>query len=119
MSTRSSYNPTRNNKSWTLEEDELLVALAKNGASSADIAKQLGRTRSSVWNRKGKLGIEGRLTHSPKGSEVPFSVGTRNTTKTEAPKAVEVPSVMNVQNLEEAVRLHKEYGVKITLITIG
>lgn len=125
MSKTITSAPVRNHMQWTTEEDELLTAMAKMGASTGEIATQLGRTRSSVWARKSKLGIKGRLSHTERGSEVPFTVSTKSSKKattTENPElteTVEIPSIMNANGLEEAVRLHKEYGVKITVIQLG
>ena len=37
-----------NQRLWTKEEEQILAELYKKGVLVADIAKQLGRTRSSV-----------------------------------------------------------------------
>jgi len=44
-------NPTHHGSAWTTSDDKKLVALHARGASGADIARALGRTRSSIYQR--------------------------------------------------------------------
>lgn len=81
-----------NNKMWTKDDLNILQSLAAKGASTAEIAKILGRTKASIWCRKSSMGIEGRLTSS-KGSGIvaPTTVSTKvrgekKKIKIEAPK---------------------------------
>jgi len=67
-----------NNKVWTSKDDKTLIRMAKDGASSAEIAKELGRTKAAIWGRKYGLGVTGRLTSSKgQGIMVPVSVSTK------------------------------------------
>ena len=71
-----------NNKVWTSKDDKTLIRMAKEGASSAEIAKELGRTKAAIWGRKYGLGINGRLTSSKgQGISVPVSVSTKSRNK--------------------------------------
>jgi hypothetical protein len=67
-----------NNKVWTSKDDKTLIRMAKDGASTAEIAKELGRTKAAIWGRKYGLGVTGRLTSSKgQGIMVPVSISTK------------------------------------------
>jgi hypothetical protein len=67
-----------NNKVWTSKDDKTLIGMAKDGASTAEIAKELGRTKAAIWGRKYGLGVTGRLTSSKgQGIMVPVSISTK------------------------------------------
>lgn len=42
---------------WTAEADEAVKILAENGWTDTAIGSALGRTRSSVMNRRGIMGV--------------------------------------------------------------
>lgn len=46
---------------WTSREDEMLICMIKNGASSAMIAQKLGRTAEGVYQRRRRLRKSGVL----------------------------------------------------------
>ena len=47
-----------------------------NGKNSAQIARTLGRTRVSIFARKAKLGIDGKMAPA-RGSQMPYTHGTK------------------------------------------
>jgi hypothetical protein len=71
-----SYRPTSNFKRWTSEEDTILREMIANGKNSAQIARTLGRTRVSIFARKAKLGINGKMAPA-RGSQMPYTHGTK------------------------------------------
>lgn len=108
---------------WTPEQDSQLEAMAVNGASTAKIAKELGRTRASIWARKSKLGIDTRLTHST-GTNYPVTVNKkkRKATKKTAVAVPATPPAVAVSgslNLDNVARVAKKHGVKVTVIQFG
>jgi len=57
----------RNGERWSEEEDELLVEMACNGSSELELAKQFGRTSSSVHSRLSHLVGIRRLEQTANG----------------------------------------------------
>ena len=43
--------PSHHGSAWTKSDDRKLLALHARGATGADIARALGRTRSSIYQR--------------------------------------------------------------------
>jgi len=78
------------NLKWSESDDQLLKDMIAKGANGTTIANALGRTRSSVFNRKYILGIEGKIKRSPKGSAGMLTY-SENTKRTE-PQVSEVNS---------------------------
>jgi hypothetical protein len=56
------------NLRWSESDDQLLKDMIAKGADGTTIANALGRTRSSIFNRKYVLGIDGKMKRSPKGT---------------------------------------------------
>jgi hypothetical protein len=73
------------------------------GANATSISQTLGRTRASVYNRKLQIGIEGKITRTPKGMSSPLTFGTKSARKKveEAPK-VEIVVETKVEKVEKA-----------------
>ena len=65
------------NLRWSEADDQLLKELIERGADGNSIARTLGRTRASIFNRKHQLGIEGKIKRTPKGKADPISFGTK------------------------------------------
>lgn len=65
------------NMRWSEADDLLLKELIERGADGNSIARTLGRTRASIFNRKHQLGIEGKIKRTPKGKADPISFGTK------------------------------------------
>lgn len=76
------------NLRWSENDDKMLRDMIARGTDGTTIAKALGRTRSSVFNRKLVLGIEGKITRTPKGTAGPLTYGTRVL----KPKSTEAPA---------------------------
>lgn len=53
-------------KRWTASEDKVLRLALKEGLSAGEVARNLGRSASSVSARKVSLGIKGRFSRSTK-----------------------------------------------------
>jgi len=68
----------RHNARWTQDEVDTLVQMIIDGATTAEVARRLGRTKASVWTRKNtlKLGPDVRLANS-RGANMPVSIGTK------------------------------------------
>jgi DNA-binding CsgD family transcriptional regulator len=63
---------------WTAREDEMLICMVKNGASSAMIAQKLGRTAEGVYQRRRRLRKSGVLPAAfHYGKNEPARVGAR------------------------------------------
>lgn len=121
--------PKKANSRWTKEDDQRLIELARQGSTTGKIAKELGRTRSSIWARKHNLGIgDVRLQHS-RGTDVPVSVGVRKRKSIAevAEVAIEKPKVKRNRRsqdskeqltLENVALIAKKHGLTVTFITI-
>ena len=119
--------PKKANSRWTKEDDQRLIELARQGSTTGKIAKELGRTRSSIWARKHNLGIDVRLQHS-RGTDVPVSVGVRKRKSIAevAEVAIEKPKVKRRRSqdskeqltLENVALIAKKHGLTVTFITI-
>jgi hypothetical protein len=120
--------PKKANSRWTKEDDQRLIELARKGSTTGKIAKELGRTRSSIWARKHNLGIgDVRLQHS-RGTDVPVSVGVRKRKSIAevAEVAIEKPKVKRRRSqdskeqltLENVALIAKKHGLTVTFITI-
>jgi hypothetical protein len=70
------------NTRWSKADDQMLRELIQRGADGNSIARALGRTRRSVFNRKYVLGIDGRIKITPRGKADPPSFGTRTVNQT-------------------------------------
>lgn len=107
---------------WTNTDDLQLLEMLEAGASSGEAAKTLGRTRASVWNRKNKLGLEGRFRRSTGKNIPPVSVlkKQRKTTSQIVEPIVETEQVPNIdQTLLRAAQLAKSLGVSVSVITFN
>jgi hypothetical protein len=72
---------------WSEADDKLLRELIERGADGTTISKTLGRTRSSIFNRKFVLGIEQAMKKTKKGqtNDLTFGTKTRSTEPQPAP----------------------------------
>ena len=108
-----------NHSRWNDEQDQILTEMAKNGMSTVQIAKQLGRTRASIWARKSKLGIDGRLATS-KDKTYPMTLSTKKrNAKTQTVEAKPMVTTTKTIDLDAAAAVAKKYGVKVTVIQFG
>jgi hypothetical protein len=62
---------------WSEADDKLLKELIERGADGTAISKTLGRTRSSIFNRKFVLGIEQAMKKTKKGQTNDLTYGTK------------------------------------------
>lgn len=72
MSEKSHFNAKRQHERWTPSQDAKLKKLIKEGKNSAEIATELGRTRSAIMGRKYNLGIKDSLKPAV-GSDMPYT----------------------------------------------
>lgn len=95
--------PLLMNLRWSEADDKLLREMITKGANATSISQTLGRTRASVYNRKLQIGIEGKITRTPKGMSSPLTFGTKSARKKveEAPK-VEIVVETKVEKVEKA-----------------
>ena len=72
---------------WSEADDKLLRELIERGANGTAISQTLGRTRSSIFNRKFVLGIEQAMNKTKKGqtNDLTFGTKTRSTEPQPAP----------------------------------
>jgi hypothetical protein len=124
----------KSNSRWTKEDDQRLTELANAGSTTGKIATELGRTRSSIWARKCKLGLADVRLRPSRNSEVPVSIGTR-TRKAVQPEVSEAKIETKIDrrkkefrsnkqsnqsqsifdNLENAARIAKKHGLNVTV----
>lgn len=112
-----------NHSRWSDENDQILTEMANNGMTTVEIARQLGRTKASVWARKSKLGIDVRLATS-KDRTYPQSLRSnkRKTASEVVTKTVtNVPTVTTTSSidLDAAAAVAQKYGVKVTVVQFG
>lgn len=62
---------------WSEADDKLLKELIERGANGTAISQTLGRTRSSIFNRKFVLGIEQPMKKTKKGQTNDLTYGTK------------------------------------------
>jgi len=77
MAEKMKKKPDFLNMRWSPADDQMLKDLIARGADGNSIARALGRTRASIFNRKHQLGIEGKIKRTPKGKADPISFGTK------------------------------------------
>ena len=118
MANQMANKPEKSNSRWTENDDQRLIELTQKGSSTAKVATELGRTRSSIWARKCKLNLgDLRLQHS-RGTNVPVSFSKRNPKKNSDPKETrEKKNTFSEINLENAARIAKKHGLNLTVIT--
>jgi hypothetical protein len=81
---------------WSEADDRQLTEMVKQGKNGTQISKALGRTRSSVYNRKFVLGLDETMKKTPKGMTNALTFGTKVRTK----KEEEVVPEINLAELE-------------------
>lgn len=127
----ANQKPEKTNARWSKADDKRLIELAKQGSTTAAIAIELGRTRSSIWARKYQLDLGNVRLQPSRGTNVPASYSTR--TRKEKPAAVEAAAIpvevvktrksnktsyiSNEINLENAAKIAKKHGLNLTVIT--
>ena len=77
MAEKMKKKPDFLNMRWSEADDQMLKDLIARGADGNSIARALGRTRASIFNRKHQLGIEGKIKRTPKGKADPISFGAK------------------------------------------
>lgn len=69
---------------WSEADDRQLTEMVKKGKNGTQISKELGRTRSAIYNRKFVLGLDETMKKTPKGQTNALTFGTKvRTQKTE------------------------------------
>lgn len=120
MANQMANKPEKSNSRWTENDDLRLIELTQKGSTTAKVATELGRTRSSIWARKWKLNLgDVRLQHS-RGTNVPVSVSKRTSKnlKNSVPKETrEKKNTFSEINLDTAARIAKKHGLNLTVIT--
>ena len=71
---------------WSEADDKLLRELIQRGADGTTISKTLGRTRSSIFNRKFVLGIDQAMKKTKKGQTNDLTYGSKVRTAKEHPE---------------------------------
>lgn len=68
-----------NNRAWSKKDVKTLKEMISKNFTSSEIARELGRTRASIWARKYMLGLNETRLPSSKGQKglAPVSVGSR------------------------------------------
>jgi len=102
--TAKTEKPLLMNLRWSEADDKLLREMIEKGANATSISQTLGRTRASVYNRKLQLGIEKKITRTPKGMSSPLTFGSKA-----ARKKIEelAEAVVVVENKPEVVKKAK------------
>lgn len=109
--TDKKHKPAFTNMRWSEADDKLLRELIERGADGTSISNTLGRTRSSVFNRKFVLGIEQAMKKTRKGNTNPLTYNTRVLTKN---KQAPQPSLFDIPEpiMETPVKAKKETKIK-------
>lgn len=117
-----------NNSRWTEEEDLKLVDMIVSGATTAEIALALGRSRAAIWARKSNHKFNEVRLKGSRGTDVPVSLGTRRKPQrdpnqesldfetAEPAKEVEVMENSDTSAIEKIMNLAKESGLKVTIM---
>jgi hypothetical protein len=116
------------NSQWSKTDDQRLIQLAREGSTTGKIASELGRTRSSIWARKYKLGLKDVRLRQSRGTSVPTSVGTRTRKNQSIAEVSEVRVLQEPKRqprkidssevtLENAALIAKKHGLTVTFIT--
>ena len=100
---------------WSEADDKLLPELIERGADGTSISKTLGRTRSSVFNRKFVLGIDQAMKKTKKGQTNDLTYGTKVRTTKEEPTPAPVVDVAPV--VETPAKVKKQPKVKVEVTT--
>ena len=121
MAEKMKKKPDFLNMRWSPADDQMLKDLIERGADGNSIARALGRTRASIFNRKHQLGIEGKIKRTPKGKADPISFGTKTrgeTTSTqliveftpEEPKPAKKPKAKKTPKVKQVAETKTERG---------
>jgi len=120
MAEKMKKKPDFLNMRWSPADDQMLKDLIARGADGNSIARALGRTRASIFNRKHQLGIEGKIKRTPKGKADPISFGTKSpsTPSTqliveftpEEPKPVKKVKAKKTSKVKQVVETKTERG---------
>jgi len=121
MAEKMKKKPDFLNMRWSPADDQMLKDLIARGADGNSIARALGRTRASIFNRKHQLGIEGKIKRTPKGKADPISFGTKtrgeNTSTQliveftpEEPKPAKKPKAKKTSKVKQVVETKTERG---------
>jgi hypothetical protein len=105
--------PAFQNLRWSEADDQLLKDMIARGADGTTISNALGRTRSSVFNRKHQLGLEGKIKRSPKGQAGILTYATRTTKEVSPSVDVEVTNNETPQSEVKKAKTPKKTKVKV------
>ena len=111
MEKNSKDKPRSMNIPWSEADDQMLRELVERGTDGNTIARALGRTRASVFNRKAILKIEGKIKRTPKGKADPLTYGTRIPSKTHSSQ-VSIKFIPNELKQDEEIRTRKSSNPK-------
>jgi hypothetical protein len=64
------------NLRWSKADDQMLKELITRNLDGSSIARALGRTRASIFSRKKILGIQQRISKTPRGKAGPLCYNT-------------------------------------------
>jgi len=99
---------------WSEADDKLLKELIERGANGTAISQTLGRTRSSIFNRKFVLGIEQAMKKTKKGQTNDLTFGTK--TRSAEPQPAPIMEVKQVSApTPTPTKAKKEPKVKVQL----
>lgn len=96
---------------WSDADDKLLRELIERGANGTAISQTLGRTRSSVFNRKFVLRIDKSIKKTKKGLTNDLTYGKKTRTPNEPQSA---PVVMVEQTPASVKRKYTKSKVEVT-----
>lgn len=117
MANQMANKPEKSNSRWTENDDLRLIELTQKGSTTAKVATELGRTRSSIWARKCKLNLgDVRLQHS-RGTNVSVSKRTSKNSNSVPKETREKKNTFSEINLDTAARIAKKHGLNLTVIT--
>jgi len=100
---------------WSEADDKLLKELIERGADGTAISKTLGRTRSSIFNRKFVLGIEQAMKKTKKGQTNDLTYGTK--TRSAEPQPAPVMEVEQAPS-PTPTKAKKEPKVKVEVTLV-
>lgn len=109
-------SPINHNCRWSASEVQALQDLVYAGKSSSQIAKALGRTRSSVLTKKSSLGLEDRIQNGPTREPLTWRKNGGGAPRQSKPilKTKDITSSPDMQKLlSDAAALGKSLGVKV------
>jgi hypothetical protein len=112
---RLGRKPANYFKRWTPAEDLSLRDMVEAGKNTRQIARELGRSGPSIWGRKQFLGIESRITNSPRGMSPYNGKGEGHREETETPTSTGASQAV-IELTQTVGALAKKFGVNATVV---